>query len=111
MTRTLFDPPNVAPARKNNPHGLNLRTEFEKWFEENRGIYRLFERYAQRMANIGQRFGAKFLAERVRWECAVTGRTDSYKINTNLIAYIARRLVQDHPELEKFLRFRKIRYQ
>jgi hypothetical protein len=110
MTRTLFDPPVVAPARENNPKGLNLRAEFEKWFEEHRGIYRLFERYALRMANIGQPFGAKFLAERVRWECVVTGRSDGYKVNNNLTSYIARRLVQDHPELGKFLRFRKTKY-
>ena len=109
MTRTLFDPPTVEPARENNPQRLNLREEFEKWHRENPGVYRLFEKFALTMSAMGKPFGAKFLAERVRWECYISAR-DDYAVNNNLTAYIARRLVQDHPELWQFLRFRRTKY-
>ena len=108
--RTLFDPPRIEPARKNNPDGLDLRAEAQRWIDENPDLYRLFEHFALRMASLERPFGAKFLAERVRWECAETNRDGEYAINNNLTAYIARRLVQDHPHLSRFLRFRETRY-
>lgn len=88
-----------------------MRDEAARWIAENPQVYRLFERFALEAAAQGRPFGAKLLAERVRWECVVVGRSDDlYKLNNNHTAYVARRLVADHPELGPLLRFRKTRY-
>lgn len=99
----------IEPARENNPERENLRLAAARWIQENPLEYGLFERFALEMASGRRRFGAKALAERVRWEMN-THYDGKYKINNNYIAYIARALIEDHPFLEGLLRFRKTRY-
>ena len=71
----------------------------------------LFERFALQAARAGRPFGAKLLAERVRWEHFIgSKRGHEYKLNNNHTAYIARRLVKDHPQLGAFLRFRAAKH-
>jgi hypothetical protein len=101
----------IEPARQNNPNGRDLRAEAATWVAANPQAYALFARFALEARAQGRRFGVKLLTERVRWECMVTTRDGAgYKINNNYHAYIARKLLQDHPQLEGFLRFRRTRY-
>lgn len=94
-----------------NPGQKDLRAEAEAWLRKNPEVYGLYERFAAEMAKTGRRFGVKLLTERVRWECAVrTSGEDGFKINNNHTAYIARKLVTDHPELLTLLVFRETRY-
>ena len=108
---SITDPPAdaVGLSLKNNPRRENLREQAAKWIEETPEAYRMFERFALEAFHAGQRFGAKALAERVRWECEILGRGE-FKINNNYTAYVARKLVLDHPELASMLRFRETRY-
>jgi len=79
----------------------------------NPSVYALFSRFALQMADRHHRFGIGLLAERVRWECAITSTNeddDPYKINNNYRAYIARQLISDHPGLEALMVFRRTRY-
>ncbi len=111
----IADPPQkfIDDARDNNPERRNLRIEAEQFLERHPNVYDLFVRFAMEKKTLDQTFGAKHLAERVRWECGLTKGADEmgeYLLNNNHIAYIARKLVSDYPELLDFIKFRKTRY-
>lgn len=88
----------------------NLRSAAEEWIQKNPAVYKLFVYYALQMAEKRRRFGVALLAERVRWECHFVFNEGEYKINNNHKAYIARRLVEEHPHLKEFISFRTVRY-
>jgi hypothetical protein len=110
----IHDPPQafIADARDNNPERRNLRLEAEQFLEAHPRVYELFVKFAMEKKNLGQTFGAKHLAERVRWECGLIRDPEDgdYLLNNNHTAYIARKLVTDYPELVYFIKFRKTRY-
>jgi hypothetical protein len=107
----ITDPPVVTPARKNNPGKRNLREETEQYLLTHPYVYALFVQFAMEKKARFQKFGAKHLAERVRWECELMkGETEEYLLNNNYTAYIARKLVADYPELVMYVNFRKTRY-
>ena len=107
----MKDPPcGVLPFQENNPPPKkNIRDEAERFLREHPHVYALFERFALQMAARGRRFGISLLTERVRWEAATTWDPDErgFKINNNHRAYIARQLIEDHPELEELLTCRE----
>lgn len=103
-------PPPTEPARENNPDKEDLRKAAAKWIEDNPTAYGYFVRFALELAERGRPFGIGLVAERVRWECVVARGDDGYKINNNYRAYVARKLVAEHPRLRAFLKFRKTRY-
>jgi len=92
-------------------HG-DLRRKAEEWITANPVIYALTERFALEMASKKKKFGIALLFERVRWEIKVTAQPDEdgFKLNNNHRAYVARRLVQDHPDLAQFLSFRTTKW-
>lgn len=81
----------------------------ESWMHANPHVYNLFVKFAHERARAGKPFGAKALAERVRWECSFA-KNGEYKINNNYVAYIARRLVEDYPNLKPFIQFREVKF-
>lgn len=92
------------------PQNGDLRAAAEAWLSANPRVYDLFVRFALEAAAAGKPFGAKLLAERVRWEVMVASRDAAgFKVNNNHVAYVARRLVRDHPHLRQWLRFRQTR--
>lgn len=105
----IKDLANVEPARENNPDHEDLRKATAAWIEENPAVYAMFLHFAREMVKEGQPFGAKLLAERVRWECYLQKKGE-YKLNNNYVAYIARRLIMDDQTLLRFLRFRKTQW-
>lgn len=102
----------LLPFRENNPSKHDLRAKAETFMAQHPEVYRLFERFALEAASRGRTFGAKALAERVRWETMLTWSPDDtgYRWNNNYTAYVARRLVEDHPRLESLMRFRRTRW-
>jgi hypothetical protein len=88
----------------------NLRLEADEWIARNPAVFKLFEKFALQMAERGRRFGVGQLTERVRWECRFSYEGEDYKINNNHRAYIARRLVEIHPQLENLIEMRKVNY-
>lgn len=85
---------------------ITLREKAERWMDENPQVMELFRHFAQQMAERDMRFGIGALAERVRWECAVRTSGDTFKVNNNHRAYIARRLIEEDERLEKLLHVR-----
>ena len=103
----MKDPINLLPFVENNPKPKrDLRLEAEKFIRENPRVYQLFEKLAlARRRN----FGIGQLTEVVRWEIDRTWDVDDrgFKINNNHRAYIARQLIEDHPELADRIQCRR----
>lgn len=107
---TIKDPPNVLPFKENNPPPKkDLRLEAERWIAENPTIYKLFCSFARDALNRRRKFGIGALTERVRWEVNIHWKKDErgFRINNNHRAYIARKLLEDMPDLEGLLEVRK----
>lgn len=81
----------------------SLRQQAEAWIDNNPHIYALFVRFAKEKLAAGKRFGIGQLTERVRWETDLDWEGE-YKIPNNHRAYIARKLLDDYPELGALLR-------
>ena len=106
QTMVMSYPPQCDRQR----HEQDLRAAADTWIEANPDIYEMFVRFANQMAGRGHPFSIGLLAERVRWECRFQFDRTDFKINNNHRAYIARRLVEEHPHLKERLRFRAVRY-
>ena len=111
----LFQPPK---ARRSGVRGivrlpkprLTLRQKAEAWVEKYPGGFALFEELARKRVAIQKPFGAKALAEAVRWELAFrAGPEEEFAVNNSYVSYIARLLIERHPEWEKYIEFRKVR--
>lgn len=79
----------------------------ERWIKENPASYELFRKFALEAMTKrkGRKFGIGLIAERVRWEVNVAWDGD-FKVNNSYRAYIARRLIREHPELESCIDLR-----
>ena len=81
-----------------------------EWMLRHPEAMRLFRLYARQMLDRGRRFGMKALAERVRWEHALLpDDAETWKLNNNHVAYIARRLCEEMPGLEALIELRQVR--
>ena len=105
-------PPTVDPPRKNNAPQKDLRREAEAWIAGNPHVYELFMRFSRELLAAGlKRFGISLITERVRWEVAISTRSDDgYRINNNHRPYIARKLIEDYPTLGGVLQLRQTSY-
>lgn len=83
---------------------VTLRQKAEHWMADNESVMALFVKFAEDRRSRGLHFGAKQLAERVRWETAQL--FGSPKINNSFVAYIARELVRRDPRLADLLECR-----
>lgn len=78
------------------------------WMSENPEAYELFEKFALQMCWNNQRFGAKMVAERVRWETKLMGKDkDGFKWNNNYTAYVARKFMKNHSAFNHLINVRK----
>lgn len=68
-----------------------------RWMDENPMAYTLFDRYALEMASTGQKFGAKLIAERVRWECRLR-KVGEFLWNNNHTKYVSMRWRRENPK-------------
>lgn len=84
-----------------------LREAAESWLMDNPEAASLFLQYARELASRGRRFGVKLIAERARYEMALSGTP--LKVNNNVTAYVGRWLVSQDPFLAGFISFRRTR--
>lgn len=93
--------------------GNDLERRYRDWLATDAGrtVMPLVRRFAREMLQAHRRFGMKALAERVRWEVATTWRVEpgELKLNNSHVAYIARDLVRELPELRELMEFRRVR--
>ena len=85
---------------------------FQAFLRANPSIYAEFKRRALALHRRGWRhFGAKAIAESIRYETALNAATpdEPFKINNNHISRLARQAIADEPELRGFFELRELR--
>lgn len=86
-----------------------LREEAERWIQANPEVFRMYESIALEYAKTGCAFGIDLVTCILRWERRFDW-SETFKINSNYRAYIARALMQKHPELGNLMKIPKTRY-
>ena len=86
--------------------GETHQQAFDAWVHTPAGgaVANRFIRLAIGLRRSGRfkRFGAKAIAERLRWHYLVRGAGDDYAVNNNHTAYLARFAMERAPELRGF---------
>lgn len=77
---------------------------------ENAAAFLAVERFALEARDSGRRFGIKLLLERVRWEVVIHFNKPDLKINNSYAPYIARALINKHPDLAALIICRKTKW-
>ena len=88
-----------------------IQATFDKFHADHPDIYEMFKRFARQLRGAGrERYGAKSIMERIRWELATSssGVDDGFKINNNFTSRYARKLIVDDPTFESFFETRKL---
>ena len=80
----------------------SLEQQAAEWMDAHPHIMRRFQRLALDAASRGKKFGAKALAERVRWDSSIEG-DERWKVPNNHVAYVARELIRRHPHLADYM--------
>ena len=82
---------------------------FLKWHQQNPAVWKAFESTALEAINAGfKRWGAKGIAEIVRWRLSLETKSD-FKLNNNFVAYYARVFALKYPQHADFFEFREAR--
>lgn len=71
---------------------------FAKYHAANPQVWVLFKRFALEAIASGTKIGSRAIAERVRWECAITSGGDDFKVNNNYTASYAHIFMAKYPE-------------
>jgi len=66
----------------------------------------MFERFALEASKYKQRYSAKSIFHRIRWETMISEKDSQYKIDDGWISHYARKFMGNHPELETFFETR-----
>lgn len=117
----LFDwtpPPPPPPVTSDGvrydrlDHGETWEERFNKFDAANPHIYQLFERYALQLVRAGRdRFSARTVVERIRWDALTSTNGSAFKFNENFTAYYGRKFMRLHPECEGMIETRRLRSQ
>ena len=81
------------------------RIKAEQWMKDNPLVYCMFDSFAMQMALNYKKFGAKLVAERVRWECRLA-KGNKFKVNNNYVKYMAERWAKENPRYAHLITFR-----
>lgn len=82
--------------------------KFTEFDNRNPEIWQMFCEFSFQLINLGfQRYSADAILHRVRWETAVRGVRDQYKINNNYSAFYARKFRETHPRYAAFFEMRR----
>lgn len=83
------------------------RQRFEEFDAANPRIYELFKRFAFQAAGAGRKhFGARLIAERIRWEVMIETTGGDFKLNDHFTPFYVRKFLADHPDYREFFELR-----
>jgi hypothetical protein len=87
-----------------------IDARFKAYHKTHPGVFRLFVAFAEQARGAGRkRIGAKAIAERIRWECAVQTKDDSFKLNNVYVSRYARLVAQERPDLADLFETRRLK--
>lgn len=83
---------------------------FVTYHRDNPEIWRLFLKYAAEAKRAGrERFSAKAVMERIRWECEIGGANGGkFKVNNNFTSFYVRAICGACPEFKGFFETRAL---
>lgn len=85
-----------------------FRADFMPWLTDNLAIYDEFERLAIQMAGKRRHFGARCIAEVIRFNTALREDSDSgFKVNGNFVPCMARLFALRNPQHAGLFEFRE----
>lgn len=86
----------------------NVLDAFDRFHAANPHVFELFKQFARQKRGQGcERFGAKAVMERIRWELDVGTTDEQFKINNNYASCYARLLIQEDPTFAAFFQLRR----
>lgn len=77
----------------------------DEWVKKNPDAWAFIRNEAVRRTYEQKRFGIGELCEQVRWHMRANG-VDSFKVNNNIRAVLARRLIDEYPPCEPYIEVR-----
>jgi len=87
----------------------NLLKKFKDYDAENQNVYRLFERYSQKMIATGRlKYSAWTIVNLIRWEHDIKNK-EPFKINNDFIALYGRLFIYRNFEHLGFFEFRTMK--
>jgi hypothetical protein len=90
-------------------HENDYARQTDKWIEEHPDAWDLFKTFGRELAKKGKRFGFRLIVERIRWEHHFSYDEREFKICHNHTPYMARRLIQEIPELDGLIELRSVK--
>lgn len=78
---------------------------FRKYHKENPEIYAMFVMFALQATLKREKYSAKVIMHRIRWETDIEGNGD-FKIDDGWISHYARKFIEDFPQHKNFFEFR-----
>ena len=87
-------------------HGKWTKEAFNKYDQEHPEIYEMFVKFALQAGAKRERFSAKMIFHRIRWETLVGDAEGDFKIDDGWISHYARKFVQDYPKYNNLFSFR-----
>lgn len=90
---------------------LTIEERYHAWISQNPQVLGLFERFALEASQRGKKFSIYLLRERIRWEIKMQWEKDGddFKLNNNYTPYIARDLIERHPEYAELIELRSMK--
>jgi hypothetical protein len=88
-----------------------IQERFEAWIERHPDIYAEFKRIATTLRGKRSRYGAKAIAEVIRYERIMSGKDDTepFKINNIYTSRLARKLMEEDERFADFFETRELR--
>lgn len=98
------------PAVTTPQHEDDLDARFDAWLSANGHVLDAFCARALAYLRAGRdRYGAKKIAEEMRWDSGIRANGDSYKVNNSFISPMVAEAKKRYPELRDFFEQRKTR--
>jgi hypothetical protein len=113
MQASLWQPAGQTPvlsASAPTARPATIQGRFDVFLAQQPDVYAHFRSIALTLWQRGvKRYGAKAIAEIVRYERVVQGvDADGFKLNNNHVSRMARRAIEDCPELATFFELRQL---
>jgi hypothetical protein len=91
-----------ATGRKDPVHAAR------EWIADNPAGWHMFLGFARELVAQGRHFSVKMIAERVRYECRLTGTP--YKLDNRVVSSLARFVIEELPEAADLIETRDGKY-
>lgn len=88
-----------------------IQESFEEWLSRHGDVYRRFVQLAREAKRRGRtRWSTKAMIEVYRWECeGDTDPVDGFKLSDHYSSRLARKIMDDNPDLAGFFETRKLK--